>query len=149
MTSIYGIDPGTHTGYAWIHDGEIREVQTSDFWEVYHHLYRYAKREDSVIVIEQGGLNSPTFYQASNLRAQNKTSQRVGQANREAELLAAGLEKAGFQVVRVRPTKSKWDKATCQQITGYSGRTSEHARDALRLAYEYSLQVKLQKRVKK
>lgn len=143
---ILGIDPGAHTGLAlfdattqrWL---TVREV---DFWQAFEFVTREAwpadgwefTKQNLLIVIEAGGLNSPTFHTAANWAAQNKTSQRVGGANREADLLANGLTRHGWQVVRVRPTSRKWSAADARTETGYTGRTNEHTRDAMKLAWQ-------------
>ena len=41
-----------------------------------------------------------------------------------------------FEMVPPRPGATKWDADTFRRVTGYKGRTSNHARDAALLVYK-------------
>lgn len=147
MKTVIGIDPGTHTGVAIIAPDATMELKQMGFWDTYHFLTRFYDRNTTAIVIEAGGENKRIYHrEARNWGAIAETGKRVGGANREAELLAEGLEKWGFTVIRVKPTKTKWTAAECAQITGYAGRTSQHKRDALRLAYDHWRVLRLERK---
>lgn len=141
---IIGIDPGTHTGVAVIRgDGSIASVRTMDFWQTYSFVTASDDYTpgNTLLVIEAGGMNKPTFEKKDadpdSVKVMNKVSRNTGSANREADLLAAGFERQGYRVIRVRPVKKKWTPEECQAITGYTGRTNAHVRDGLRLAWEH------------
>ncbi len=47
-------------------------------------------------------------------------------------------ERLGLPAATVEPTRSKWDAETFRRITGWSGRTNEHGRDAARFVFRLS-----------
>jgi hypothetical protein len=58
---------------------------------------------------------------------------------REAELMAECLGERGYEVEMVPPVhEKKWDQQKFTLFTGSQKRTSEHERDAVRLAIHYA-----------
>lgn len=139
-----GIDPGVKTGFA-VWDSESRSyvrIDTLDFWGTYDGvIYEYYPSDAlPVIVIEDPSQNRPTFDKGERgARRREKISQNVGANKREGQLLADRFESLGFEVRRVRPAKgtgSKMNAPAFSRLTGFTGRTSQHGRDAAMLVYE-------------
>jgi hypothetical protein len=63
---------------------------------------------------------------------------------RESELLVLLLQGVGYEVVQVKPDygATKWTREELEQITGWTKETSEHGRDAVRLAMDYIDKIK-------
>lgn len=61
----------------------------------------------------------------------------AGSVKRDAVIWQDALTDWGipFEMVPPRPGMTKWDAATFARVTGYKGRTSNHARDAALLVY--------------
>ena len=148
-----GIDPGRKTGFAvWdSSDKKLCVVKTFSFWQVADELEEisstfliHAPEPCALdvlptVVIEDPSKNKPTFFRKGmTQREMQKISQNVG-ANKEHGLLMIDrAESLGFEVIRVRPyskTQTKLKADTFKKITGYQGRTSEHARDAAMLVF--------------
>lgn len=138
-----GIDAGKQTGIAvWdATEKKFDQLQTVDFWQVVDLLItgvdrRYCRTE-SVVWVEDPGLNRPVFDKpgADNRRKTLHVAQAVGSVKRESELLIEGLNRYMYEVRAVRPSTGKWTAKTFKKITGYPGRTSQHARDAAKLVF--------------
>ena len=151
MTCRYyiGLDPGKSTGYA-VWDSEKKEfltIETLTFWKAVSEVeslnnYRMIEtggKEWVSVVIEDPAQNKPTFFRPGTTQRQmQKISQNVGANKEHGRLLIERFESLGLQVKRVRPsnkTQTKLTAATFKRITGYSGRTSEHGRDAAMLVF--------------
>jgi hypothetical protein len=68
----------------------------------------------------------------------------IGSVMRESELLVLLLQGVGYEVVQVKPDygATKWTREELEQITGWTKETSEHGRDAVRLAMDYIDKIK-------
>jgi hypothetical protein len=134
---VIGIDPGVNTGLAVynVMRGGLDEVTTTDFWEAYEYVTRVYEQVNTLLVIEDASLNAPTFRKKGNGSVQDRLCRNVGGVQRESQLLIAGFERAGYIVIRERPTQAKWDDAAFRAITGWDVKESAHGRDAARLCY--------------
>lgn len=134
---IVGIDGGTHTGIA-LFDTSTRkftDIKTTDFWGVFE-LLGYLDPGKCQVVVEslntRGALYARTKGEAG---GRDKFAANVGSVRRETELLITGLEKRGFNVRRVRPSKAKWTREELKRNTGWDKQTSQHGRDAAKLCF--------------
>ena len=141
-----GIDPGRKTGLA-VWDAKLSTFElldTLDFWQTVDLVTTAYPPLSTVLVIEDPGMNKPTFgHGEAARRKREKISRNVGWNQCEAALLIEGFERLGYEVRRVRPQgkkgeKRKWNAAKFRAITGYTKRTSEHSRDAGMLVYNFS-----------
>ena len=158
-----GIDPGTKTGFAvWDSEKkEFRNIWTLDFWKAYETMVLYHGRRGFVdddgsvigitVVIEVparfmydrhmkeiwGHKTNYTSFM-SKLRVLIKIATNYGGTIKEAELMADRIESLGFEVRRVQPSRKSGTKMKAdafEKLTGYTGRTSEHGRDAAMLVF--------------
>ncbi len=139
-TYIIGIDAGKRTGVSlWSpKKGELIKLETLNFWDTVAFVRKHGNPENTAIILESPGVNKPTFgRQKLKRRVLDRKAQNVGSVKRETKLLGEGLERDGFIVKYVAPIKGggKWTAKQLEQITGWTGRTSQHARDAARLVY--------------
>lgn len=135
-----GIDPGETTGVAVYDRKEKRIVQvfTSNFWETYYMGKNiWLNFDEAVILIETAKRTGiyARYHEKQQGALREKIAANVGSNAREADLLAAGLEKLGLDVRRVKPTAKKWDAKKLKMITGIAYRTNEHVRDAIQLCW--------------
>ena len=134
-----GIDPGKQTGFA-IYDRRKQalhpdELKTTTFWGAYNRVNALHPGNFKVIIevpdtkhVWQKPGKNPTRA------AIQRQAVNVGGVIREAELLAVGLEAAGYEVLRVAP-RGKTDAKKFQLITGWEGITNQHERDAALLCW--------------
>ena len=157
---ILGIDPGENTGMAIIKPNQKPQVMTKGFWSCFDYVNESYFSQYTVLVIEQGGLNSPLFSSVAERmaeqyrrqgrtitqkdreafrRAENKHAMNVGAANEQAELLIEGFTRRGYYVVTFRPVAGKKWKTheIAKAHTGIVQQTNDHTRVALQLAWDY------------
>lgn len=134
---VIGLDPGVRTGVA-LYDRQskqILEAHTLDFCRALDFVCGFSK-DEAAIVVEDPGLNRPTFRHHGQV-GREKISQNVGANKAEARLLISSLRKMGYLVRTVRPSSAKWTRDQVKRHTGYTGSTSEHSRDAIKLCCGY------------
>lgn len=143
---VVGIDPGVKTGFA-LWDREEKQfdwVETSTFWGVYFRLTEsYVLSPLNTEIVIEVAHHAPTFKhlkaEGQNKHTLSKIARNVGQVTREAQLLVEGFKRRGFTVIEQKPLgkakKAVDDMRDFERLTGWEGRTSQHARDAARLAY--------------
>lgn len=142
-TFIVGIDPGTTTGIA-LYDrkrNKILIVRSSDFFGAQSFLTDSFPHKDEVKIFVE---HPSRFLYDRNAAFENATRDnaltKMGGNRREAELLAEALKRIGFDEVElVEPVREKkWTQEKFQLFTGKRQRTSQHERDAARLAVYYA-----------
>ena len=141
---VVGIDPGEHTGVA-VYDRDYKQflaVRTMDFWTAFEFVTANYEASETLLVIENGSLNKFTNRQYTEDKSSatgERISRNVGMNNRESDLLIEGLRRQGFEVREFKPISGngKWSPDQARRYTGYTGRTNEHVRDAMRLAFIY------------
>ena len=141
-----GLDPGISTGFC-MYDKTFKQIiklATVEFWELFDALDEIKRLAPDQVkfIIENSALNKPTFVKGGGdtQKKMQKISRNVGSNQRESTLLIEGIRRYGFHVIEVKPTgsrgvKRKWSEETFQKITGYKGRSSQHARDAAMLVF--------------
>lgn len=148
---VIGIDAGQHTGIAIYRrkDNKIIFSATKDFYSVQLFIVRSFpdnskkggrnEKLDVKIFIE---LPKSMLYKRNESDIRNeelKIMFHAGGNAREAQLLAMCLRGRGYEVELVDPVhEKKWDQKRFSLFTGSNKRTSEHERDAVRLASVYA-----------
>jgi hypothetical protein len=139
---VIGIDCGVKTGLAvWDRkEKQFAEIETYDFWSAFFRIFGKADHEETLIFVEDPSKNKPVFIKKGvhGGRQALKIAQNVGGVKRESQLMIDGLKHAGYEVKAVRPKKGSMTKLKAEafkQITGYTGRTNEHTRDAAMLVF--------------
>lgn len=134
-----GVDPGRNTGVA-VYDRQTDDIilaRTVGFWALFREVLSHYPPDQADVIVEDARLNKPTFAKENDAgdRKREKISRNVGSVQAESRLIIEGLRLMGYNVKAIRPLGEKWDARTVERITGYSGRISEHARDAIRFCY--------------
>lgn len=133
INRVIGIDPGKNTGLAE-YDGSWCVFKTT-FWGAVDEVLFFAPEETAVIV-ELPRSKHVWHGKGQNSKAMARTGVNVGSVVREAELLAERFIAFGYTVVTVHP-KGKTTASHVKALTGYEGRTNQHTRDAIMLAWSY------------
>lgn len=137
---VIGIDPGVNCGVALRYYSTLQTIETMSFWGCVMYLDKcFTFHIKPIVVIEDPNLNRPTFNKkgvsVGEVRKINKISQNVGMNKMMATLLIEYCELKGIPVKTVRPKTAKWTAEALKQYTGYTGKTSQHARDAAKLIF--------------
>jgi hypothetical protein len=137
-----GIDGGTKTGFA-VWDSEKKQfatIKTIDFWEAYEWVCNAYSTEQCVVYVEDPAQNKRVWKRPGMKDHEySQKCQNVGMVKKESELMIRGLHRHGFTVIAIRPQKGSYTKMSAEafkNITKYTGRTSEHARDAAMLVFQ-------------
>jgi hypothetical protein len=142
MTTIHiGIDPGASTGYAaW--DASSRVLAAV-------HTLKIHEAMDYVLQVHRAGMLHSVTFEDARLRTwfgkMDKEQVKYGAAVREGAgsvkrdctIWADFLGAHGIAYKGVKPAAgaTKWKADHFARVTGWTGRTSEHARDAAILVF--------------
>lgn len=134
-----GIDTGSHTGFA-VWDGDhFIELDTKSISAAILETLRYAAnfgRENVRVFIEDARLRTwiPREKGASEYRGK---LMGAGSVKRDAAIWEEFCTEEEIPLVKVPPKNNttKLSAAAFARITGWKGRTSEHARDAAMLVF--------------
>lgn len=134
------VDSGEHTGIA-IYDAlqkKITEFKTTDFFGAIAFIKTQPKELSKVIVeVPSDFVYARNNFQGGKVR--DKMCINIGMNRRESMLLAEALRRCGFSVEEVLPVRAaKWTAEQLNRYLGIAQRTSQHVRDACRLAYFHS-----------
>lgn len=133
-----GIDPGANTGIAtWRPAGQVLTIYPAkQFWFAWQQCHQIQSTySDAIFVVEDPNANPPIFPRKITGRKRDRLAQNVGMNKRDAKLWLEYFRWRGWNHKAVRPSSSKWSKEDLKRITGYTGRSSEHGRDAAKLVF--------------
>lgn len=136
--SVVGIDPGQATGLAVYDKGKLIELHTVTPDELENWL---AKNQPQVVIFEDSRGTGKTFTaaKARSVAAALKIARNVGEIDRLCKDIAAMCKRLGIECYGVAPVDkgAKRNAKDFAQITGWSGRSNQHARDAAMVAWPY------------
>ena len=133
-----GIDPGTKTGLA------IWNTATNDFDLITTttivkamEIVANSTEPDSEIYFEDARKRT-WFGKRQSPEKEREKLQGVGSVKRDCSVWEEFCEHLGIKYHRVHPQQinTKTDAAYFKRLTGYKGRTSEHARDAAMIVFK-------------
>ncbi|MBR1690590.1 MAG: hypothetical protein IJ713_07435 [Oscillibacter sp.] len=134
-----GIDTGRHTGFAVWDGTRFVELDTKSISAAILETLRYAAnfgRENVTVYIEDARLR--TWIPREKSLAEFKgRAQGAGSVKRDASIWEDFCAEEEIRLVKVPPkyNTTKLSSEAFARITGYKGRTSEHARDAAMLVF--------------
>lgn len=133
---ILGIDPGANTGVAAFTDGKLVHLETIAPHEIERTL-REAK--PARVVFEDSRLQSHTWTRGKSGAASAKMARNVGQVDAWCFLITAVCGELGIAAHGVSPA-GKGAKVNAERfaaLTGWTGSSNEHTRDAAMVAWPY------------
>lgn len=123
-----GIDTGVHTGFA-VWDTEKRKLVELSTLKIHNAMMRVKELDDSEQVV--------VYFEDARLRkwfgnAGREQLQGAGSVKRDCSIWQDFLEDLGINYYAIPPknNRTKVNESFFKKITGWEGRTSEHARDA-------------------
>lgn len=143
MTKVHltiALDCGAHTGIA-IYDSNEKKItgfKTTDFFGAISYLKTISKDSAKIIVeVPSDFVYARNDFQNGKVR--DRMCINIGANRRESQLLAEAARRLGFTVKEVLPVRAvKWTAEQLKRYLGIDGRTSQHVRDACRLAFFHS-----------
>lgn len=136
MISI-GVDPGVVTGYAEAQGGKIIRLESVDFWGAYDRIVEYRPEEIRMITVEVSSTTNvwhDTPGKGSRVKRAAKVGQNVGGVRREGQLMVQRLQQIGYTARSINPL-GKMTAERFKRITGWTGSSNEHTRDAGIMAF--------------
>ena len=133
---IMGIDPGSNTGIAIYRDGALFDLLTIEPHQLAETI---AAIYPARVVFEDSRLQSHTWKRGVNNAAQLKIARDVGQIDAWCRLIVATCARLGIAAHGISP-KNKGSKLNAEQfaaLTGWTGRSNEHSRDAACVAWQF------------
>ena len=145
MAILIGIDPGEHTGFA-VWDTTTRtflQVQTLMLHQAMDEVKRWnyarllAEKAIPFAVIFEDARQRTWFAPERNNAEYRGKLMGAGAAKRDARIWEEFLEARHipYHALKPAPGRTKWNADYWAHITGWQGRTSEHARDAALLVF--------------
>ena len=137
ITSIHvGIDPGVKTGFASY--APDRRAFTAVYTLEIHQamdLVRELHQTGLLVSVTFEDARKRKFFGAADARMKRSGAgirEGIGSVKRDCSIWQGFLTSLGVQFFAVPPQagSTKWDAATFERVTGWKGRTSNHARDA-------------------
>ena len=134
-----GIDPGTHTGVAvWVSASRsFREVATLPIHRAMERVLALSQEGPVVVVFEDA--RQRTWFPKERSQAEYRGHlMGAGAAKRDAQIWEDFLTDKGipFEARKPQAGATKWNADYWAKVTGWTGRTSEHARDAALLVFQ-------------
>lgn len=123
---VLGIDPGVETGYAKFYSGKLAVLTTFKPWELLKHL------QYDLVVFEDS--RRMGMFRALGAR-------QVGEIDAWCRMIEGYCKEYKIDFVAVSPKQKgkKVNAETFREITGWTGRTNQHERDAAMCAWPYRL----------
>lgn len=132
-----GIDAGVNTGFAKMYGNDLVEVKTYSIIEALQAV------EWTIKYASENGINLKVFIEDARKRkwiapqAGKERLQGVGSVKRDSKIWQEFCVHYGidFELVAPKNNKTKTSRDFLKKTTGWTGRTSEHARDAVMLVW--------------
>lgn len=145
MAIYIGIDPGDYTGFAVWDSSAMAfvSVQTLPLWKALDEVKRWRYKCQmspayvGIKVVFEDARQRKWFEKESNASEYRGRLMGAGAAKRDAKVWEEFLQDncIPFEAVKPRPGLTKWKAEYWSHVTGWKGRTSEHARDAALLVF--------------
>lgn len=138
MKILIGIDTGVNTGFAVAEDkgngGELQRVESLSITQAMQCVLEYEDEhdlKDITLYIEDARLR--TWFTGGREKAQG-----VGSVKRDAQIWEDWCKEQGINYKMIHPASNATKKKAVDftRMTGWTGRTNEHARDAAMLVFK-------------
>lgn len=134
--TLIGLDPGASTGVAVYIGGKLNRLETIEPWQIPKLFDGF--RVDRV-VFEDSRLTSFMFTNVPSRAAALKMARNVGEIDAWSKLICAVCEQLNIPAHSISPKQkgAKLDAKAFERLTGWTGPSNEHTRDAAAVAWPY------------
>lgn len=139
--TVLGIDPGKHTGLAWIVDGQLQELEEISPDQI---MVTLQACTPTLVIFEDSRQARRTWTGQGSAAARAKMARNVGEIDAWCILIETLCKSLGIACYGLPPSAkaggahgSKIDAATFKRITGWAGRSNQHQRDAAMIAWGF------------
>ena len=136
MSTIIGMDPGMNTGVAIYQAGKLEVLMTISPLEIHALLKGF---EPARVVFEDSRLQSHIWNRMLKAAAAAKVARNVGQIDAWCYLITEHCERLKIAAHGISPAGkgAKLNAAKFQELTGWTGPSNQHTRDAAMVAWPY------------
>lgn len=133
----FGIDPGVNTGLALVQDGQLKVVETVTIVQAMGRVLAAFNTCQPITVVFEDARQRQWLPRERNASEYRGKLMGAGSIKRDCEIWEEFCKQYDIKciAVRPRPGMTKWNAETFARVTGYKGRTSNHARDAALLVF--------------
>ena len=133
---VLGIDPGARTGVAIYRAGQLDELRTIGPHEIDELL---TELRPGRVIFEDSRLQSHTWSAAPSRAAAAKMARNVGEIDAWCRLITAVCARLEIDAHGISPLAkgAKVKTEAFARITGWTGSSNEHNRDAAMVAWKY------------
>ncbi|OJX11238.1 hypothetical protein [Delftia sp. 67-8] len=139
--TVLGMDPGKHTGLAWIVDGQLQGLEEIEPAEIALVLQ---ERRPTLVIFEDSRAARRTWTANGSDGARKKIARNVGEIDAWCKLIVGLCAALGIPCHGMPPSAkaggahgAKIDAATFSRLTGWAGRSNQHQRDAAMIAWSF------------
>lgn len=133
---LLGIDPGQNTGLAIFDGGRLAELRTITPVEIDRAITSIMPGR---VVFEDSRLQSAVWTTSTSKAAAAKMARNLGEIDAWCKLIVAVCAGLDIPAHSVSPLGkgAKINAERFEQVTGWTGASNEHTRDAAMVAYPY------------
>lgn len=134
----FGIDPGRNTGLALWRDGEFAVIETDTIVQAMGRiLAAFNQVQEGITIVFEDARQRKWLPRESSESEYRGKLMGAGSVKRDCEIWEEFCKQYGlrYEAVPPRPRLTKWNAEAFARVTGWKGRTSEHARDAALLVF--------------
>lgn len=139
--TVLGIDPGKHTGLAWMVDGHLQALQEIAPAQL---MVTLQERRPTLVIFEDSRAARRTWTAAGSAAARAKMARNVGEIDAWCVLIETLCASLGIACFGMAPSAkaggahgAKIDAAAFNRLTGWTGRSNQHQRDAAMIAWSF------------
>lgn len=131
-----GIDTGTHTGFA-VWDVETRSFVQIATMKMHQALLRILELQADIECVYFEDARLRTWYGKLTAKQDRARQQGAGSIKRDCNIWEEFLKDKQIKYMAIAPRNNttKLKEQAFKNLTGWQGRTSEHARDAAMLVF--------------
>lgn len=141
---VIGVDPGVVTGVAFFLGGRLDLFVTTDHADA---LVLIRVAHPAMVVLEDSRLGPVYARSKVTARAMTRIARSVGEIDQRCREIEDMCKSEGIEIICVSPLGKgrKIDAAEFRAVTGWTGRTNQHVRDAVMVAWPYRNGIEMRK----
>lgn len=139
--TVLGMDPGKHTGLAWIVDGHLQALEEIAPAQI---LQTLQGRAPTLVIFEDSRKARKTWTGQGSAAARAKMARNVGEIDAWCVLIETLCASLGIACFGLAPSAkaggahgAKIDTSTFSRLTGWTGRSNQHQRDTAMIAWSF------------
>ena len=133
---VIGIDPGLSTGIAIYQDGALQQLETISPWDFKRYALDYLQPD--LVVLEDSTMQAHVFTRgAGNVGL--KIARNIGEIDAWCKMIKhqCGDVNMAYLAISPKDKGAKRNAAEFERITGWTGASNQHTRDAAMVAWAH------------